>query len=95
MRATLAHVEANNELVTALRAIVLPLIAIDGGTIYVATASASEVHLHLAGNYAGCPGNGFIERSLLAPIVGSVLPKAKLKVTSGLPIPRDAQLLKP
>ena len=83
----------SNDLVTALRTIVLPLFAVDGGTLYVAVASPTEVHLHLAGKYSGCPGNGFIERSLLAPIVGSVLPKAKLKVTSGLPIPADAKLI--
>lgn len=86
-------VSTNTELVTALRAIVLPLFAVDGGTLYVATASATEVHLHLAGEYSGCPGNNFTERALLAPIVGSVLPKAKLKVTSGLPIPTGALLL--
>lgn len=83
----------NQELVTALRSLVVPLFAVDGGTLYVANATAAEVHLHLGGAYSGCPGNGFVERSLLAPVVATVLPKATLRVTSGLPVPAGAELI--
>lgn len=77
-----------------LARIAVPLIAIDEATLYVVAASPEHVHLHLGGAYAGCPGNPFVEQSLLAPLVREVHPRASLTVTSGLPVPKAAKRLR-
>jgi hypothetical protein len=80
-------------LVDALTKIVLPLLTLDKAELYVVNASSSDVHLHVAGAYSGCPGVGFVTKHLLTPVVAEVFPKATLVVTSGRPIPADAKLL--
>ena len=81
------------DLEAVLTSIAVPLIALDSAVLYLVAASADRVHLHLGGAYAGCPGNPFVERSLLAPLVLDVFPRATLTVTSGLPIPAGARRL--
>jgi len=76
-------VSDTDALIDELSRIAVPLITIDAAELYVITATPSEVHLHLSGTYSGCPGREFVERSLLAPIVREILPKATLKVTTG------------
>ncbi|WP_146646919.1 hypothetical protein [Labilithrix luteola] len=84
---------AAEELEALLTSIVVPLVAIDSATLYVVTASSTRVHLHLAGAYSGCPGNAFVERTVLAPLVKQIFPSAELCVSSGVPIPPNAKLL--
>ncbi|MCW5831989.1 MAG: hypothetical protein KIS78_06000 [Labilithrix sp.] len=84
-----------HQLVELLEEIAVPLVSIDEATLHLVTATPARVHIHLGGAYAGCPGNGFVERSLLAPLVKRALPSATLEVTSGLPIPAGAQRLGP
>jgi Fe-S cluster biogenesis protein NfuA len=74
-----------------LRDRVLPLVAADHGELYLVSASAEEVSLHLAGSCAGCPGATLTERHLLEPAVRDALPKARLVVTTGYRIPKDAE----
>lgn len=81
------------ELEALLTSIALPLVALDNATLYLVTASSTRVHLHLAGAYSGCPGNGFVERTVLSPLVREVFPSAELYVSSGLPIPASAKQL--
>ncbi|MFO0667963.1 MAG: NifU family protein [Polyangiaceae bacterium] len=69
----------------------LPLIEADGGELYVASATEEEVHLHLAGTCSGCPGSTYTEKYLLAPIVKAAAAKAKLKLTTGYLVPKDAK----
>lgn len=80
-------------LIALLEEIAVPLVTVDNATIHLVAASPSRVHIHLGGAYAGCPGNGFVERCLLAPLVNRTLPSATLEVTSGLPVPAGAQRL--
>lgn len=80
-------------IVSAVREFAVPLLTIDKATIYVVAVSASHVHLHLGGAYSGCAGRAYVEKGLLAPVVASVLPKATLTVTSGLPVPPGAKLI--
>lgn len=87
------EMEDVRSLVSALEEIVVPLLVVDNATVYVVSATTSEVHLHLGGAYSGCPACPFVERSLLGPVVASVLPKASLRVTSGSPIPNGARLV--
>lgn len=76
-----------------LVSIAMPLLVVDNASLHVVLVTPTRVHLHLGGAYAGCPGNEFIERSLLAPLTREVFPSASLEVTSGLPIPAGAKAL--
>ncbi len=88
-----ANTNSYEALVDLLTTIALPLASIDEAILYVVDATDADVHLHLGGTYSGCPGVPFVERHLLAPLVAEVFPKAKLTVTSGLPLPKSARRL--
>lgn len=87
--------ESSNALENVLTTVAVPLITADEATLYVVSSSPTRVHLHLGGRYAGCPGNTFVEKSLLRPLVLEVYPNALVVVTSGAPIPAGAQRLEP
>jgi Fe-S cluster biogenesis protein NfuA len=97
MDATVKPVESPEavKLTELLKQVAAPLITADKGELYLVKATAREVHVHLAGVYAGCPGVPYLERHLIAPLVADVFPKAELKVSSGLPQPKGAKRLEP
>jgi Fe-S cluster biogenesis protein NfuA len=70
---------------------VAPLVKADGGEIFLVVLTADDVHLHLAGTCAGCPGAAMTQKSLINPVVASVLPKATVKVTTGWRVPKGAE----
>ncbi|MBX3188356.1 MAG: NifU family protein [Labilithrix sp.] len=74
----------------ALSEFVSALVKADGGEIYVVSATADDVHLHLTGTCAGCPGATMTRERLLEPAVHGVAPKATLKVTTGWRVPDGA-----
>ena len=76
-----------------LREVLAPLMALDGGEIYLVSAGKKEVSLHLAGTLSGSPASDLVTRNIVEPAVKAVMPKAKLKVTSGWRIPEGAQKL--
>lgn len=84
-----------DELLGVLKKVVAPAVAVDKGTLFLVTANATDVHLHFGGSYSGCPGVPVLERSLLEPLMKSIVPNAKLRVTSGLPLPVGAKLVEP
>lgn len=84
-----------SKLTDLLKQVAAPLVDADAGELYLVKATAREVHVHLAGTYAGCPGVPYVERHLIAPLVLDVFPKAELKVSSGLPFPKGAKRLEP
>ena len=71
------------------------LIEADGGRMFLVTASPEDIHIHLAGSCAGCPGSAHTASKILAPALESVLPKAKLRVTTGWVVPTGALRLTP
>ncbi len=79
----------------ALAEFVAALVAADGGELYVVSASEDDVHLHLSGTCAGCPGASMTTERLLGPVVEGELPKATLKVTTGFRIPPGARAVTP
>lgn len=78
---------------SACRERVLPLVNADAGELYLVSVTADEVHVHLAGTCAGCPGAVLTERHLIAPVVAEALPGATLRVTTGWRTPPGAQRL--
>ena len=72
------------------REVIAPLVAADGGVAYLVKATAEEVHFHLTGTCAGCPGAALTRDGMIVPAVRSVLPKARVVVTTGFRVPEGA-----
>jgi len=77
--------------VKALSELAAPLVKADGGELYLVSASGDDVHVHLTGTCAGCPGATMTRERLLEPTIHGVAPKATVKVTTGWRIPEGAQ----
>lgn len=75
----------------ALSEFVAALVRADGGELYLVAASQDDVHLHLTGTCAGCPGAAMTRERLLEPAVHGVAPKATVKVTTGWRVPDGAR----
>jgi len=71
--------------------IINPMIQADGGEVYVVSAGDEAVELHLAGRFAGCPGNSLATRQVIEPAIRAVAPEAKVTVTWGLLVPEGAK----
>jgi Fe-S cluster biogenesis protein NfuA len=76
-----------------LREVLAPLVKTDGGDMYFVRWDGEDVHLHLAGACAGCPGSSFTNDSVILPAVRSVAPKARVVLTTGVRIPEGATKL--
>ncbi len=81
--------------VRVLSEFVAALVRADGGELYVVSATNDDVHLHLTGTCAGCPGSTMTRDRLLEPTVRGVLPKATLKLTTGWDVPAGAKKVEP
>jgi Fe-S cluster biogenesis protein NfuA len=68
-----------------------PLVHADGGEIYLVAVTQDDVHIHLAGTCAGCPGAMMTRDRLLQPALQVLLPKAQLRVTTGWRVPEGAK----
>ena len=88
-KATLVGV--NGQVMKALSEFVVALVHADGGEIYLVSATSDDVHLHLTGTCAGCPGATMTRERLLEPAVRGAAPKANVKVTTGWRVPEGAQ----
>lgn len=75
----------------ALSDFVAALVKADGGELYLVSATHDDVHLHLTGTCAGCPGATMTRERLLEPAVQGAAPKATLKVTTGWRVPEGAR----
>jgi len=79
------------QIVKVCREILAPLIHADGGELYLVSVGAEEIHLHLAGTCAGCPGASLTRDRMLEPALAAVAPKLALKVTTGWIVPTGAE----
>lgn len=80
-----------DQLVKALAELAVPLVKADGGELYLVSATGEDVHVHLTGTCAGCPGATMTRERLLQPTINGVSPKANVKVTTGWRIPDGAE----
>ena len=76
-----------------VRDVLGPLIRADGGELYLVSASDNAVRLHLAGKFAGCPGNTLVARRMIQPAIHSVAPDTIVTVTNGALLPRHAEIV--
>jgi Fe-S cluster biogenesis protein NfuA len=82
---------AKDQILKMCREILAPLVRADGGEMYLVEVGSEEVHVHLAGTCAGCPGASLTRDRLLEPAFASVAPKLTLKVTTGWIVPQGAE----
>lgn len=75
----------------ACREVLAPLVAVDGGELYIVSVSEDEVRLHLAGQCSGCPGASLTRERIIRPVVAAIASRASLVVTTGLPLPKGAK----
>ncbi len=73
------------------RDVLAPLVHADGGQLFLVKVTAEDVHIHLGGACAGCPGAAVTRERMLEPALKSVLPKARLQVTTGFRVPEGAE----
>jgi Fe-S cluster biogenesis protein NfuA len=80
------------ELVTkALLELAVPLVKADGGEVYLVSVTSEDVHVHLTGTCAGCPGASMTRERLFEPTVHGVSPKLNVKLTTGWNVPEGAR----
>jgi Fe-S cluster biogenesis protein NfuA len=77
------------------REVLAALVEADGGRMFLVSATSEDIHIHLAGTCAGCPGSSQTASRVLAPTLERVVPKAKLRVTTGWLVPSGALRLHP
>lgn len=80
----------HDEIITVIRDVLAPMVVADGGRLYVLQADSERVSLHLAGRFAGCPGNQVATRRIIQPAIKAVAPGAEVTVTWGRIIPSGA-----
>jgi Fe-S cluster biogenesis protein NfuA len=71
--------------------VLAPLVAADGGVMYLVKSVGDDVHIHLTGTCAGCPGAALTRDGVIAPAVRTVKPKARVVVTTGYRVPDGAK----
>ena len=72
------------------RDVLAPLVHADEGVLYLVTATAEDVHIHLGGACAGCPGAAITRDRMFGPAIKSIAPKANVRVTTGFRVPEGA-----
>ncbi len=77
----------------AFRDIIAPLVRADGGHLYLLSVTRDEVHVHLTGTCAGCPGAFTTRDKMMAPILSSVAPNMQIRLTTGWSVPDGAKEL--
>jgi Fe-S cluster biogenesis protein NfuA len=80
-----------DNIVQVCRDLVVPLVTSDGGEFYLVSVGEGELHVHLAGTCAGCPGSTMTRDSLVAPAIAAAAPKLQVKLTTGWVIPTGAE----
>jgi Fe-S cluster biogenesis protein NfuA len=81
------------EILRIVHEILGPLLRADGGEVYVVRAEDDALALHLAGRYAGCPGNTLAKRRVIEPAIHAVAPEVEVTITAGALVPDGAELV--
>jgi Fe-S cluster biogenesis protein NfuA len=77
------------------REILAPLVRADGGEMYLVRFDGDDVHVHLGGTCAGCPGAALTADKVILPALRTAAPKVRVVLTTGVKLPEGAQKLTP
>jgi Fe-S cluster biogenesis protein NfuA len=86
-----SEIDGDPTIIKLCRDVLSPLVVADGGVMFVVKASAEDVHLHLTGTCAGCPGASYTRDGVIAPAIRTVAAKARVVVTTGPRVPDGAK----
>jgi Fe-S cluster biogenesis protein NfuA len=64
--------------------VIAPLVRTDGGELHLLRIEGDEVHIHLSGACAGCPGAALTSTNVILPALQSAAPKVRLVLTTGV-----------
>lgn len=78
-----------------LAEVLAPIVAADGGRIYLEQTGDNEVSIHWAGRYAGHPAAWLLHEELAVPLIRRVSPDTEVKWSSGWLVPPGAELVTP
>jgi Fe-S cluster biogenesis protein NfuA len=84
---------AKEQITRICREILSPLVKTDGGEMFLLRFEGDDVHIHLAGACAGCPGASLTGDKVILPALRTALPKVRVVVTTGIKVPEGAQKL--
>lgn len=87
--------DAKTKVQEVLASLVAPLVEKDGAELYLVRVEGSEVVVHFAGTYAGCPGVAAVARAVIAPVLKGIVPDVVVTANSGMPVPRMAERVAP
>jgi Fe-S cluster biogenesis protein NfuA len=90
-RAATAKSALHEQIAKLCRDVLAPLVRADEGVLYLVTATAEDVHIHLGGACAGCPGAAVTRDRMFGPAIKSLAPKANVRVTTGFRVPEGAE----
>jgi Fe-S cluster biogenesis protein NfuA len=82
-----------DQIAKVCREILAPLVRTDGGEMYLVKFEGDDVHIHLAGTCAGCPGSALTSDKVLLPVLRTAAPKVRIVLTTGVRIPDGAEKL--
>jgi Fe-S cluster biogenesis protein NfuA len=86
--------ESVKEQITKIcREILAPIVKADGGEMYLVRFDGDDVHVHLGGTCAGCPGASITSDKVLLPLLRTASPKVRIVVTTGIRVPDGADKL--
>lgn len=71
--------------------ILVPLVRTDGGEMYLVRYDGDDVHIHLSGACAGCPGASMTSDKVILPALRTASPKLRVVVTTGFKVPDGAR----
>jgi Fe-S cluster biogenesis protein NfuA len=83
--------DAREQVERLLREVLAPLVHADGGEMHVVRWDGEDLHIHLSGACAGCPGASMTSDGIILPAVRSVAPKARVVLTTGVRAPDGAK----
>jgi Fe-S cluster biogenesis protein NfuA len=71
--------------------VIARLVEADGGELHLVRWDGDDVHIHLSGACAGCPGASLTSDGVILPAIRSVSPKARVILTTGVRAPEGAR----
>lgn len=81
---------AKAQITKICREILAPLVKSDGGTMYLVRIEGDDVHVHLTGACAGCPGAALTGDKVFLPALRTAVPKVRVVLTTGARVPDGA-----
>lgn len=84
---------AKDDVERICREVLAQLVRSDGGEMYFVRFDGDDLHLHLGGVCAGCPGASITTEKVIVPALRSAAPKIRVVLTTGIRAPEGARKL--